>query len=316
MKILITGASGYVAGSFLDRFEDRSDIEILGVARRRLHRKNYASIDLSSPFQLDFAPDVVIHAAARTSPWGSKAAFRKQNVDATRNVISFCKQHGHPKLIYLSSSSVFYKNSHQFGLTEDSPIGPDFVNEYAATKYAGEELVRSYRGKFAILRPRAVFGPGDTVLLPRILRAAAKGRLPIFKSDGPVAQGDLIYIDVLCDCILRAALRDDIEGEYNLTNNEPVPIQDFLFSFLEQLGIPKPRKTISVATAMRAAWITENLYRLFLLQREPPITRFGVSVFAYSKTFDVSKMLRDFGPPSVSVEEGVAAFIEWQKKHG
>ncbi len=231
----------------MDRFENREDIELLGVARRKLARKNYKSNDLSMPFQLNFNPDVVIHAAARSSPWGTEAEFKKQNIDTTKNVVSFCERQGLPKLIYLSSSSVFYQNKHQMNLTEDSQIGPDFVNEYAATKYAGEKLVRAYTGHHVILRPRAVFGPKDTVLFPRILKAAKKGRLPMFKAEGQPAIGDLIYIDVLCDYILSAALRDDIQGEYNLTNNEPVLIQDFLLSVLEQLELPKPQKTVNIA---------------------------------------------------------------------
>ncbi len=64
---------------------------------------------------------------------------------------------------------------------------------------------------------------------------------------------------------------------------------------------------------MRAAWITETVYRLLRLRGEPPITRFGVSVFAYSKTFDVARMLRDLGPPSVGLRDGTERFIEWQR---
>ena len=58
-----------------------------------------------------------------------------------------------------------------------------------------------------ILRPRAVFGPGDTVLFPRVLTAARKGRLPLLVSDGPPPQGDVIYIDNLCHYMLQAATR-------------------------------------------------------------------------------------------------------------
>ena len=45
---------------------------------------------------------------------------------------------------------------------------------------------------------------------------------------------------------------------------------------------------------------------------EPPVTRFGVSVFAYSKTFNVARALRDLGPPSVPLAEGVNRFVRWQ----
>ena len=49
------------------------------------------------------------------------------------------------------------------------------------------------------------------------------------------------------------------------------------------------------------------------LRREPPLTRFGVSVFAYSKTFDVAKALSALGKPSVGVREGMDRFIAWQR---
>ena len=316
MKILLTGASGFIGGAFWQRYRERADIEIFGVGRRKLPDDHYASIDLSRPFDLPFTPDVVIHGAARSSPWGSRAEFQRQNVEATRQVIQFCERNGNPKLLYVSSSSVFYRNAHQFDITEETPIGPDFVNEYAATKYAGEELVRAYAGSHAILRPRAVFGPGDTVLFPRILRAAQKNRLPLFETDGPPAIGDLIYIEVLCEYMLKAAMDPAIEGDYNLTNGEPVEIQAFLLQVFERLGLPRPRRTVRVSTAMALAGATEALYSVLRLPWEPPATRFGVGVFAYSKTFDVSKMLRDFGPPLCSVQEGLERFVAWKREGG
>ena len=315
MKILITGASGFVGGSFMRQFAHRDDLEILGVARSKVALNNYISMDLSTEFDLPFDPDIVIHAAALASPWGTKADFQSNNVDATRNVLAFCERKNHPKLIYLSSSSVFYQSGSQFDLTEESPIGPDFVNDYAATKYAGEVLVNEYSGKFAILRPRAVFGPHDTVLFPRVLRAAEKGALPLFKTEGEAAVGDIIYIDVLCDYILKAALNDDIVGEYNLTNAQPVEIQRFLLDVLERLGIPTPKKVVRVSTAMKLATCVEFVYRLLRLPSEPPVTKFGVGVLGNSKTFNVSKMLRDLGPPIMTVEEGVDEFIKWQKQN-
>ena len=128
-------------------------------------------------------------------------------------------------------------------MTEASPIGPDFVNTYAATKYAGECLVRDYSGEHVILRPRAVFGPGDTVLFPRVLAAARKGRLPLLVSDGPPPQGDVIYIDNLCHYMLQAATTSQLKHDaYNLTNAEPILIHDFLLEALERLHLPAPKR--------------------------------------------------------------------------
>ena len=315
MKILVTGASGFVGGSFIRQFSGRDDMELFGVARSNINQANYTSIDLSSEFDLPISPDIVVHAAARASPWGKKSDYQSQNIDVTKEVIRFCERKNLPKLIYLSSSSVFYQNKHQLNITEDSPIGPEFVNDYAATKFAGEQLVKKYSGKHVILRPRAVFGPYDTVLFPRILAAARKGRLPLFETQGSPVIGDLIYIDVLCDYILKAALNLDLVGEYNLTNAEPVEIQSFLLQAFDKLGLTKPSRTVKVSTAMKAATLTEFIYKLFRLPWEPPVTRFGINVLSTSKTFNVEKMLRDFGPPIFTIEQGLEKFIEWQKNN-
>jgi nucleoside-diphosphate-sugar epimerase len=314
MKILVTGASGFVGGSFMRRFAQRAGVELFGVGRRPTDLANYRQVDLTREFSLPFCPDVVIHCAARASPWGSRREFWRQNVEATGNVVRFCEQSGRPKLIYLSSSSVFYRHEHQYGLTERSPVGPAFVNLYAETKYAGERLLEGYAGKGVILRPRAVFGPGDTVLFPRILRAARQGRLPLLIPSGEPARGDLIYIDSLCDYMLQAAVREDIVGDFNLTNAQPVLIQEFLLETLRALGLPAPVRRLKISTAMRAARVTEALYKWLRLPGEPPVTQFGIGVFAYSKTFDVSKTLVSFGPPSVSLEEGVRRFVAWQRE--
>jgi nucleoside-diphosphate-sugar epimerase len=318
-RILVTGASGFVGGRFVARFRDRPDLLLHGVGRRALPDPGYTAVDLSRPFDLAFEPDVVIHAAARAAPWGTAAEYHRDNVEATRQVIDFCRRSPRrPRLIYVSSSSVFYRPGPQLGLTESSPIGPRFVNRYAASKYEGEQRVREYDGPWLIVRPRAVFGPGDTVLFPRLLAAAKAGRLPLFVGDpqaGP-AIGDLIYIDTLADYLLRAVERPALTGAYNLTNAEPVAIQAFLLDLFARLGLPAPRRRVAIRTALWAAGLTEAAWAFLRLRGEPPITRFGVGVFAWSKTFDVRRALADLGPPSVPIAAGVEAFVRWVRETG
>jgi 2-alkyl-3-oxoalkanoate reductase len=325
VKILVTGASGFVGGSYIRRMRERTrdGLMLHGIGRRKLDDPSYSSIDLTRPFELDFDADVVIHAAARASPWGTRADYHRQNIDATRHVIDWCLRRSRsrsqrrphpPRLVYVSTSSVFYRDGDQLGLTEDSPIGPAFVNEYAASKHAGERLVHAYPGEWTIIRPRAVFGPGDTVLFPRVLAAARRGRLPLIDTGGPPAIGDLIYIDTLSDYLHAAATSPHAVGRaFNVTNNQPVEILPFLLDVFDRLGIPRPSRRVSLRTAMRAARVSEAIYRLLRLPGEPPVTRFGVGVFAWSKTFDVSRAVAAFGPPSVTIESGVDRFVAWQK---
>jgi 2-alkyl-3-oxoalkanoate reductase len=313
--ILITGSSGFI-GSQLCRYVEELGHTVYGLGRRALANTSYTYLqhDLVQPLKLALKPDVVIHAAALSSPWGSRQTFEQNNVLATQNVINFCNQ-TQSKLVYISSSSVYYTNGHQLNITEQTPLPGKAINLYAATKRKAEELVKQYAGSWLILRPRAVFGPEDSVLFPRILRAAKAGRLPLLKSkNGPVL-GDLIYIETLCDYIAKASLSPTITGEFNLTNNEPVVMLEFLLDIFKQLGLPEPKRSVPVERAMFIARLLEGIYT-FLPGREPPITRFGVSVFAYSKTFDVSKTLRIFGTPKVSLDEGKRRFVAWVKEQG
>jgi nucleoside-diphosphate-sugar epimerase len=313
-RILITGASGFIGGQLFERFR-AMEWRATGLGRREMPLGSYIRHDLTQPLPEFGEPfDVVVHAAARSSPWGSRREFARQNVEATQHVIDYCQAHGRPRLIFISSSSVFYRSGHQHGITEETSMPEKAVNHYAATKQAAEERVKRYEGNWVILRPRAVFGPHDTVLLPRILEAARAGRLPRLVSPGGPATGDVIYIDNLVDCIAHAAEAPAIGGCFNLTNAEPVVIETFLFDLFQRLGIPEPRRRVSVRTAMLAAGALELVHALFLPRREPSITRFGIHVFAYSKTFDVSKMLTTMGTPRVPLAEGVERTVAWLRE--
>ena len=323
---LITGSSGFIGAHLVRRFR-QFGWNVRGIGRRVLDAPGYEYIshDLgnSLPSTVDRPVDVVIHAAARSNPWGTRAEFERDNVDATRHVIDFCLRNGWPgdksgiqstrlpRLVYISSSSVCYRPQHQIGVTEETPLPDRAVNLYAATKREAERLVESYPGPWVILRPRAVFGPGDTVLLPRIIRAAQEGRLPLLYAPGSPVVGDLIYTDNLVDAVQASAESDSVSGVFYLTNDEPVPILDFLMDVFDRLGIPRPTRRVSARTAMLAAGCLEAFHHLFRPRVEPAITRFGVHVFRYSKTFDVSKAKRVLGPPRVPLSIGLERTVYW-----
>lgn len=315
MRILVTGSNGFVGGHLAAALRAQGHF-VIGLGRLGAPATpvdQYLCHDLARPLAFAEPVDAVLHCAALSAPWAAPRAYQRANVDGTRHVLAYCAQHGQPYLVYLSSSSVFYRAADQFDLTEASPIPADAdqLTEYSRTKRRGELLVQQYAGPWAVLRPRAVFGPGDTVIFPRILRAAAAGRLPLFeRGAGPPVVGDLIYIDTLVGYVL-GALDRRFQGELNLTNHQPVVIHAFVGQLLQRLGYPAPRWRVPVAWAMRLAHVAEWVSAGLLGYREPPLTRFGVAVFAYSKTFDVRQCLAELGPPAVSVEEGVTRFVAW-----
>jgi 2-alkyl-3-oxoalkanoate reductase len=309
MKILVTGSNGFVGGDLASLLLRRGHF-VAGLGRSPEPGgavSEYLRRDLGEPLDWGGTVDAVVHCAALAAPWAPPAAFERANVEGTRHVVDWCRRHGRPHLVYISSSSVFYRNEDQLGLHEGSPIPEDReqINVYSRTKRIGERLVEAYEGEAAILRPRAVFGPGDRVLFPRVLRAARAGRLPLIRRpDGRPVLGDLLYVENLSHYI-AAVVERGFTGTLNLTNAEPVDLQAFLLRVLERLGYPAPRRQVPLGMAMALAGLSEWVSAVFLGYREPPVTRFGVSVFAYSKTFDVRRCLDLLGPPPISLAEGV-----------
>ncbi|MFN8708025.1 MAG: NAD-dependent epimerase/dehydratase family protein [Phycisphaerae bacterium] len=319
--ILITGASGFVGGAAAQCFRE-SGWNVLETGRRHLNREHYVRQDLSKPFSDEFlqqidTADVILHAAARSSPWGTRAQFLADNVQSTERLLNACVERRRtdlPRFFFVSSSSVYYRSEDQFQITETTPHAVPAVNLYADTKQRCEKLVRGYPGSWIIFRPRAVYGPGDTVLFPRILEAARAGRLPLLVRPNTPVVGDLISIENLVHCFRIAAENPELRGDFNLTDGQPVEIVAFLLSVFERLQIPKPTRRVTVHHAFRIAWLIEMAYGAFAWWKEPPITRFGVHVFAWSKTFDVTKMLTTFGQPRVTTSEGIDHFVDWMRK--
>ncbi|MEZ6134884.1 MAG: NAD(P)-dependent oxidoreductase [Pirellulaceae bacterium] len=313
--ILITGASGFIGGRAVQAFVE-GGWRVIGLGRRPNASPNYLQIDLAEAISTKLisqlgSVDVILHAAARSAPWGKQRDFLRDNVAATKNVLKLAEQLRQPKLIFVSSSSVYYEKRDQYDISESTSLASHPVNIYAATKQTAEAIVRRYSGPWCVLRPRAVYGRGDSVLFPRILAAAQAGRLPLLVRRGQPAIGDLLSIDNLIHCFRQAAEKTDIVGDFNLTDGQPVEIIPFLLNIFQKLEIPQPRRKLSVRTAFAAAYVIERVYSILWPTHEPPITPFGVHVFAYSKTFDVTKMQDTFGPLPQTVEKAVQDFAQW-----
>lgn len=320
-RVLVTGATGFVGGALLRALRSRDGVDVRGIGRRRVADADLISADLSRPVPEGLCgrwrPDVVVHAAARATQWGTPAEYRAQNVAATANVLDYAKRVGARRVVYVSSSSVFYRAADQFGISESTPIGPDFLNDYARTKHAGELLTERFDGEWVIARPRAVFGPGDTTLLPRIVEAARRGRLPFLGDPDEPAIGDLVYIDVLSEQLAAAALAPGLGGtRVNLASGEAVPLMPTIARILEGLGVPAPRRTLGRRGALALAAGAEAAWRLGRLDGEPPLTRYAVWLLASSKTFDVTRSRGLFGAPSIGIEEALDRTVADARRRG
>jgi len=147
--------------------------------------------------------DVVFHVGALSAPWGRRADFFETNVGGTESVLAGCRAHGVKRMIYVSSPSVVFDGRDQRLLTEDAPYPRRFASIYSLTKKIGEDRVRAAQElETVILRPKAIFGPGDSSLLPRLIAAARQGRLPQIGDGRNLV--DLTYVDNVVHALLLA----------------------------------------------------------------------------------------------------------------
>jgi nucleoside-diphosphate-sugar epimerase len=199
---------------------------------------------------------------------------------------------------------------------EDDALPPP-ITHYAASKLAAEAIVSdAHRSGLPsiMLRPRAIFGPGEPTIFPRLIRALARGRLPRL-GDGK-NRVDLTHIDNAVQAVeLAIAAPERALGQaYNISNGEPVLFWDVIARVCDALALPPPKRAVSQRTAL---WIARSLelgHRLLGLDREPLLTRFGAEMLTRTMTLDITRARRELGyTPRVSMEQGLASFLaHWQ----
>ncbi len=308
-RILVTGATGFLGGAVARRMH-HDGTSVIATGRNaaigaQLQRDGIAfrscdlSADLKTVRDLVQGCDAVVHAAALTSPWGRRSAFTAANVTATRHVIQACAQAGVRRLVHISSPSVSFDFKDQPAIKEDVPWAEPPANLYVATKREAESLVLQAvrEGLDAImLRPKALFGPGDTALLPRVVRVARRGLFPLFGEGDPLM--DLTWIGDAVEAVLLAlrAPASCAGRAYHITSGDPQPRGLVLRSMLEGCGLNVRYRRIPLRRALAGAFVMELASRWFTFSRwEPLATRYSVGVLAYPQTLDISAARADLG---------------------
>ena len=326
-KVLVTGATGFLGGRLVAALHN-SGASITALGRRELPpslkmpgvRFERGSLENESFMaSCTEGQDMVVHSAALSAPYGLYRDFYRSNVLGTQNVLRACEKHRVHRCVYISSPSIYFDDKNLKMVTEDMPTASKPLNSYVKTKLESERLVDSFVGRgldVVTLRPRAIFGPGDTTILPSIIRVNAKGAFPHFDK-GPIDM-DLTYVDNVVDAILLALGGDArLAGEkFNITNGETYELYDLLPRLFAELGHPHRIKKVPFAPLYLATYLMEKIYLALRIRTEPPMTTTGLMYLAYGQSFDISKAKNMLGyRPRVSVEEGVKRYVAWYRKN-
>lgn len=156
-----------------------------------------------------------------------------------------------------------------------------------------------------VVRPRFVWGTGDTTLLPALVEMVKSGR---FRWIGGGRQlTATTHVDNAVEGLWLAATRAPAGGVYFVTDGEPVVFREFLTRMLGTQGVELPDRSVPPAVARAAAVAVERIWRVLRRPGPPPLTRFAVWVSSQECTIDISRARRELGyTPVISRDEGLA----------
>lgn len=316
MRIFLTGASGFVGGAAARRLAaaghdvtamSRSDaadakIRALGATPVRCDLETASSAHIGGA-------DAVVHCAAFVEQWGPRDAWKRFNVDGTARMLAAAKQAGTKRFIHISTESVLWRGQHLRGVDETYPLAPDSPYPYAATKAQAELLVSAANDDAfttIILRPRFIWGPGDTTLLPAIRRMAKQWMWV----DGGAARTSTTHVDNLVHAIELALTAGKGANAYFILDDGVRTMKDMISRIAATEAITLGDKSIPGGLADALGGACEVVWRALNLRSEPPLTRFSAMIMSRECVLSDAKARAELGyRPVVAVDDGLRALM-------
>lgn len=320
MRIFLTGGSGFVGRNLIKAlvtkgFEVRSlvkwknEIELI---------KSCGAIPILGDIN-DFQVlksgmegcKVVFHLAAKVDDWGDLKDFEEVNVCGTEQVIAAAKATDVSCLVYVSTEAVLIGGEPIINTDETRLLPKKPLGFYPLTKAIAEKKVieaNSDTLTTVVVRPRFVWGKGDTTLLPRFLKTMREGKFAWIS--GGHYPTSTCHVQNLCQGLICAAERGKGGEIYFISDGSPVDFRSFITELAHTQGVEPGTRTIPRWFVWFLAWCLENAWTLFKLKGAPPITRTALSMIADEVTVNDTKARREIGYQTViSRREGILEMI-------
>jgi len=312
----VTGGSGFIGGRLIERLTaDGRSVRALArseAAARRVEKLGAEPVrgELGDRDSLAAGAEgcgLAFHLAAYLGEWGDWEEFERGNVDGTRNVLAACADAGVGRFVHCGSEAALMAGEPLVWVDETAPLRPDSKAPYPATKAKAEEAVRSAnRNGFetVVLRPRFVWGKGDTTLLPEMAKTVEAGKWAWVGGGRNLTA--TTHVDNVVEGLILAAERGRPGEAYFVTDGDPVVFRDFVTSMLRTQGVEPPGRSLPAWTAAPLARVSEAAWRLLPLKGEPPMTVFRSWLLTQECTIDISKAREELGyAPVVDRERGL-----------
>ena len=324
MKILVTGGTGFTGKALVRRLLDEGHHVVAldykeGLKTEEL-RQWGAEVVIGSVTDRDCVKrcmqgvDIVQHLAAAFRELNVPESYYDHvNVDGTRLCLEEAHAANVKKFIYCSTCGI-HGNVTDPPTDEDHNIAP--ADYYQSTKYKAEPVCLDFMKEtglpVTILRPSAIYGPGDPERFHMIFKRVARGRFPMFGNGKTLYHP--VYIDNLVDaCVLAMDLTKGNGEAYLIADEEYVPIKDLVRRIGQALQVDVKIKHYPLWPVMIAGHICEKICTP--LRISPPIFPRRVDWYRQNRAFNINKAKRDLGYfPHVGLDEGLRRTGEWYRQ--
>ncbi|PPS75682.1 MULTISPECIES: NAD-dependent epimerase/dehydratase family protein [Streptomyces] len=261
LKILITGASGFVGSRVAATAQRQPDVHVRLLSRHAPQGPEYVQGDLCAPPSLRGVcadTDVLVHCATQVG--GDAETVEAVNDHGTRALVEEAVRAGVRRIVYVSTAAVHGRGPFRGVRPGQAPIAP--ASPTSRTRAAAERYVVDAGG--LVLRPHLVYGEGDRWVIPGLVRLMDELSATL---TGCAALQSMIDVDTLGRAVVAAALSPAPGGGVHHVNHpEPVVVADLLAAVARELGAPGGGAAVDVATALdRAAGSPLALHHLGML---------------------------------------------------
>jgi nucleoside-diphosphate-sugar epimerase len=312
-RVFVTGGSGFVGRALIRRLREQQ-YEVVAIARseaaaRAVERAGARAVtgDLSDTDALVrgmTGASWVAHAAAKVEQWGPIADFMRINVEGTENVLRTARTAKVPRVVHVSTEAVLVGGNRALVRVNETwarPASPP--PPYALTKALAEQRVLAANTPelaTVVVRPRFVWGAGDTSLLPKLVDAVKKNQFAWFSGGHYLTS--TCHVDNVAAGILAAARSGKGGSAYFLTDGEPIEFRRFISQLIESQGLDAPTRSIPLPLAKIAARLIEMFWPTSS-DKPPPLTRTMLALMGTEVTVDDAKARTEIGYQNVITRE-------------
>ncbi len=315
-SFFVTGGSGFIGGRLIERLHRE------GHAIRALARSEAAAAVVTERGAQAVAGELgdagsmragaegcefAVHAAATLGDWGEPEEFERGNVIGTENALRACADAGVRRFVHVGTEAALMAGRALVNVDETAPLRPDSPALYSATKARAEQAVRAANSEgfeTVVVRPRFVWGTGDTTLLPSIVELAKSGRFAWIAGGRHLTA--TTHVENTVEGLLLGAHRGRPGEVYFVTDGDPVVFREFVTQLLETQGVEAPSRNLPRPLAGALAGVGEGAWRHLPLPGRPPLTRFAYWVSSQECTIRIDKARAELGyVPPKSIPEGL-----------